>query len=171
MIWWYRKSQRSRIGLGGENPSKTITSCTGLETYEKTPIFIIVDITEEAVKSVAWKLLGRYSPGGIDSDALQGWLLKFGEDSTRLCTRAENFVDWFANGSPPWVAYCEFMYVRLIELDKQPVVHPVGIGEMWRHIFAKILLKFTWTEAIMACQDNQLCAGLKARINGNIHGV
>ena len=65
------------------------------------PNFVPVDITEEAVESVAQKLLGGSGPGGTDLEAFQGWLLKFGEDSTRLCTRAENFVDWFANGSPP----------------------------------------------------------------------
>ena len=30
-------------------PSKIIPSCDTIETYEETPIFIIVDITEEAV--------------------------------------------------------------------------------------------------------------------------
>ena len=42
------------------------------------PIFIPVNITEEAVESVAQKLLGGSGPGGMDSEALQGWLMKFG---------------------------------------------------------------------------------------------
>ena len=37
--------------------------------------------------------------------------------------------------------------------------------------FYKIALKFTGQEATMAFQDDQLCAGLKAGINGAIHGV
>ena len=32
-----------------KHPSETIPSCAMLETYEETPIFIPVDITEEAV--------------------------------------------------------------------------------------------------------------------------
>ena len=32
-------------------------------------------------------------------------------------------------------------------------------------------LKVKGTEATMACQDDQLCAGLKAGIYGLIHGV
>ena len=35
--------------LEGKNPSETIPSCVTLETYDETPIFIPVDITEEAV--------------------------------------------------------------------------------------------------------------------------
>ena len=63
------------------------------------------------------------------------------------------------------------MSIRLIELDKQPGVHPVGVGEMWRRLFTNIVLKFTVPEAIMACQYDHLCAGLKAVIDGAIHGV
>ena len=77
---------------------------------------------QEAVESVVQKLLGRSGPVGTDSEALQGWLLKFGEDSTRLRTIVENFVDWLANGSPPWAAYCAFMSGRLIALDSQAYV-------------------------------------------------
>ena len=83
----------------------------------------------------------------------------------------ENFVDWLANGSPTWEVYCEFMSCWLIALEKQPGVHPVGVGEMWRHLFVKILLKVTGSEATMECQYDQLCAGLKAGIDGAIHGV
>ena len=58
--------------LEGKHPNKTILSCATLETYEETPIFIPVDITEEAVESEARKLLGSSGPGGKDSQALHG---------------------------------------------------------------------------------------------------
>ena len=35
--------------LEGKDPSKTIPSCATLETYEETPIFVTVDITEESI--------------------------------------------------------------------------------------------------------------------------
>ena len=50
--------------------------------YEEAPVFIPVDVTEEALESVAQKKLGSSGPGVTDSEVLQGWLLKFGEDST-----------------------------------------------------------------------------------------
>ena len=37
-------------------------------TYEDTPIFISVDITEESVESVAQELLGSSVPEGTDSE-------------------------------------------------------------------------------------------------------
>ena len=60
---------------------------------------------------------------------------------------------------------------RLIAMYKQPGVCPVGVGEMWRHIFSKIVLKFTGPEATTAWHDDQMCAGLKSGIDGAIHGV
>ena len=69
------------------------------------------------------------------------------------------------------MAYPEFMLGRLIALGKQPGVHLVGVGESWWRLFAKIVLKVAGTEATMACWDEQLCAGLKVRIDGAIHRV
>ena len=63
------------------------------------------------------------------------------------------------------------MYGRLIALDKQPGVWRVGVGEMRRRIFVKIVLKVTGPEANITCQDDQLCAGLKDVIDGAIHRV
>ena len=104
--------------LEGKHPSKTIPSCATLETHEETPIFIPVNITEKDVESIAQELLGISGPGGTDSEALQVWLMKYGEDSTRLRTSVETFVDWLANGSPPRAAYHACMYGRLIVLEK-----------------------------------------------------
>ena len=60
---------------------------------------------------------------------------------------------------------------RKITLDKQPGVCLVGIRETWRHLFDKFVLKFTGPKATNACQDNHLCAGLKAGTYGDVHGV
>ena len=60
---------------------------------------------------------------------------------------------------------------RLIALDKRPGIQPVGVGEMWWHIFAKIMIKVTEPESTMACQDDHLCAVLKAVIDGAVHWV
>ena len=60
---------------------------------------------------------------------------------------------------------------RLIVLDKHPGICPVGIEETCWRVFVKIVLKATGPESTMACQDDQLCAAIKAVINGSIHRV
>ena len=114
-------------------------------------IFIPVDIMEDVVESVSQEILGGSGPGGKDLEALQGWLLKFGEDSKKLRISAEIFVEWLANNNIPWEAYPIFMTGRLIVLDKQPVVHPVGIGETWTRLFSNWVMKVTVPEATNAC--------------------
>ena len=63
--------------LEGRHLHKKIPSCATLEMYGETPIFILVDITGDAVESFAQKLLGASGPGSMDSEALKGWKLKF----------------------------------------------------------------------------------------------
>ena len=63
-----------------KHPIEKISACYTLEAYDKTPIFIPVEIMEDAVGSFVRKLLGGLGPVGTDSEALQGWILKFGED-------------------------------------------------------------------------------------------
>ena len=155
--------------LEGKYPHKTILLFAKLETYEDTPIFIPVHITEEAVKLITRKLSGNSGPGGTNSEALQRWLVKFREDSTRLCNSVEACIDLLDNGSLPWAAYRAFMSSRLIMLYKQPDVCPVGVGNTCRRLFTKIVLKVTGPEETMAYQDDQMCDGLKTGINGAFH--
>ena len=63
------------------------------------------------------------------------------------------------------------MSVRLIVLDKRPGVCLVGVGETRKRLSANIVLKETVPETTMACQDDQLCAGLKVGIDGAVHRV
>ena len=115
--------------------------------------------------------MGGLVPGGTDSEYLQGWLLKFGEDRKRLRISVEIFVFWLASKSPPWEAYRAFISGGLISLNKCPGVFPVGIGGNWRRLFAKCVLRVTVPEASNECQDDQICAGLKAGINETLHRV
>ena len=80
---------------------------------------------------------------------IQGWILKFEEDSERLHTSVESFVEYIPNQSPPWPYYSAFMPGRLIALDKRPGVCPVGVGETWKLIFAKSVLRVTRPEVCL----------------------
>ena len=53
---------------------------------------------------------------------------------------------------------------RLIALDKQSGIRPVGVGETWRRLMAKCLLKVAGTEAKSACGTTQLAGVLEAGI-------
>ena len=57
----------------------------------------------------------------------------------------------------------------MIELERQPGIIPVGVGETWRRMMAKSLLQVTGKEAKAACRTDQLVGGAEAGIEGGIH--
>ena len=60
---------------------------------------------------------------------------------------------------------------RLIALNKLPGVRPVGIGESTDRCFEKIMTTITGEDVMEACGCDQLCLGVKAGIEGAIHGI
>ena len=123
------------------------------------------------VDLVAHNLLGGLGPGGSDSEALPGLILKFREDRKNFRTSVETFIVWLSKGIPPWAAYHAFISGQLIVLGKQPEVRPFEVGEMRRHLFAKCVLVVMGPEATSAYQDDQICGGTKAVIDVFVHGV
>ena len=78
---------------------------------------------------------------------------------------------WLCNTMPPFAAYRALMSCRLVALDKEPGVRPVGIGEIWRRAIAKCALKVCGENAKAACGSTNLCTGLEAGIKGAIHAT
>ena len=98
-------------------------------------------------------------------------VLKSGEYRKRICGSIEAFVDIIANCSPPLEAYCALISVQLITLDKQPGIRLVGVGEIWRHISTKFFLRVPGPEATIMCHYEHMSDGLKAGLDGAVHGV
>lgn len=63
------------------------------------------------------------------------------------------------------------MMQRLVTLDKQLGVCPVGIGEVWQQLLAKLVVKQAGELAKFACRSLQLWAGLEADIRGTLQAV
>ena len=80
--------------------------------------------------AVEGRLWGGDGPGGTDSVFLQHFLLRFGTAIAELRLIVGDFFEWLWNGRPPWAAYWALMNGRLIVLDKQPVIRPVGVGKI-----------------------------------------
>ena len=123
------------------------------------------------VKYIMQKRSRSSVPRGAYSEAPQGWVLKYGEDRKKLCTSVDIFVDYMFNQSPPWAAYRAFVSGRLIALNKQLGVCPVGVGEDLICLFTKCVLKVTGHETTIVGQDDHLCARLRVVIDGAVHRV
>ena len=103
--------------------------------------------------------------------SLQHWLLRFGASSVEQRLIVGDFFEWLGNGRAPWTAYRALMSVRLIALDKQPGIRTVGVGETWRRMMVKCLLRVAGPKAKAACGTTQLLGGVEAGIEGAIHAM
>ncbi len=56
---------------------------------------------------------------------------------------------------------------RLIPLDKNPGVRPIGIGETPRRIIAKAVIRYLREDIQSAAGSLQLCAGQESGCEGN----
>ena len=79
--------------------------------------------------------------------------------------------EWLSNGRPSWAAYLALMSGRLIALEKSPGIRTVGIGETWRRLLDKCLLRVSGQEAKSACRTEQLAGGAEAEIDGVIYAA
>ena len=100
------------------------------------------------------KLFEEFGPWRYGLGSPAGVALNLGEYSKKNRTNIDFFVNWLANQSLPWAVYCEFMSGRLIALDMQTGVGPVGVGEAWICLIAKRALKATGPLATTAFQDD-----------------
>ena len=149
-----------------ENPT-----CAAFEEYEDVPETVPLDFMEDDVTWVASKLSGAAGAMGAEAMELRNWLLRFGCASEELRFVVASLADWMANSSPPWAAYRALMACRLVVLDKQPGVRPMGIGETLCQALAKVVMRAAKEQAKTACGNLQLCAGLEAGIEGATHNV
>ena len=116
--------------LRTKHPEARTPTSASLDSYPgQPPELILVDTTEDTVTVVAGRLSVGAGPGGIDSVSLQHWLMRFIAARAELRLIVGDFFEWLGNGRPPWAAYWALMSGRLIVLDKQPGIRPVGVGE------------------------------------------
>ena len=123
------------------------------------------------IRSAALYTSGAAGPSGLDA---LGWRRLYALRSRqhplscqslaltakRLCTE---FVD-------P-VSIAPLMACRLIALDKNPGVRPIGIGDTARRIIAKAILNITRQDIQEVAGSAQLCAGQISGIEAAVHAV
>ena len=149
-----------------ENPT-----CAAFEEYEEVPETVPIDFTEVDLTWVASNISGAAGALVEEAVELRNWLLRFGCASEEFRFIVARLADWMANSSPLWAAYCALMACCLVVLDKRSGVCPMGIGETIHRALAKLVMTEARDQVKTACGNLQLCAGLKAGIEGETHAV
>ena len=151
------------------HPEQAEANSDAFMDCEKIPALLQVDITAGHVERVIRKLSG--GAGRLDSFQLQNLVLKYGAHSESLREAFASVIRRIANTDVEWEDIRALKAKRLIALDKCPGVRPVGIGEVFDRLFAKVMVLVTGDDIQEACGSDQLCSGLKAGIEGAIHAM
>lgn len=166
-----KTSRKVSAVLMDKHPPSCHPPIEALEAYKEALEPLWLQIGFESFEAAIWKLAGNAGPSSTDAVELQHWLFRFGTVSETLTAELIAWTEWLANNSPPWAGYHAMMACCLIAIDKQPGVCPVGIGEVYRCLFAKAVIAHTSSKAAFACGSTNLCAGLPAGIEGAVHAL
>ena len=108
------------------------------------------NLNENTIAKAALKTRGAAGPSGQDAD---GW---------RRILVSKNFGK---QGLEPYIA------CRLIPLDKNPGVRPIGIGEVLRRIIGKAVISIIKPDILESAGSLQLCAGLPSGCEAAVHAL
>ena len=100
------------------------------------------NINAESVRKATLKNRGVSGPSGMDADGWRKVLTskQFGDSSTDLCKTLANVIKKLCIEKDPSNTLEAFLSCRLIPLDKNPVLRPIGVGEVLRIIAWKVIV-------------------------------
>ena len=103
--------------------------------------------------------------------SLQHRLPLFAATSRELWLTVADFAELLGNRRPPWAPYRVLISGRLIALDKHPGFRLVGVGDTWRSLMEKCILRGTGQDAKAACGTEHLAREVEVGIEGGIHDM
>jgi hypothetical protein len=101
-----------------------------------------------------------------------GWISATGYSNTE-----RNFgMRWCGGGPPGWPISTPLGqlagHLWLVALNKQPGVCSIGIGEIYHHLWVEQVLNIIGPpQAMAACGNLNLCAGLSTGTKGAVHAI
>ena len=123
------------------------------------------------VRTICLQTTGAAGVSGLDSSAWRRICCSFGSASSTLCQAIARLTRLLATTRVDPDGISALLAGRLIPLDKNPGVRPIGVGEVLRRIIAKLILRVT-KHRIQECAGSlQLCAGQEAGIEAAVHAL
>ena len=123
------------------------------------------------VRATSLSLSGAAGESGLDADAWRRMCCSFGRSSTGICNAVAMLTKRLATSPVDSGALAPLLAGRLVPLDKNPGVRPIGIGETLRHLIAKVVLRITRQDIVEAAGALQTCAGQEGGAEAAAHAL
>ena len=130
---------------------------------------IFDEINGQHIKKAAIGTHGSDGPSFLDANELRRILTHFGQQSIEISKTIAKIARKLANEELNPELLEPYSACRLIPLDKNPGVRPIGIGEVMRRIMGRTITKCLKNELMSVGSNYQLCLGQKRGIDYSIH--
>ena len=138
---------------------------------QHTHPIIFESITGPLIRTTALHTSGSAGPSGMDAQGWRRMCTSFHDASQHLCEAIAAVARRLCTSLVDPKALRGFTCSRLIALDKQPGVRPVGIGEVSRRIIGKAVLSVIKDDILRVAGVKQLCVGQQAGCEAAIHAL
>ena len=139
-------------------------------TVETHPV-LFERIDGDLIRSTALKVQGSAGPSSMDAAGWRRMCTAFHGASRDLCNALSAFTRRICSTLTDPSGLAAFIACRLIPLNKNPGVRPIGICETVRRIVGKAVLSMTKADIQSAVGPLQLCAGHDAGCEAAIHAM
>ena len=126
-------------------------------------------INAQKIRKAAMTTHGSHGPSGLDGNEWRRILMHFDQQSDETSKTLAKIAQKISTEilSPELLE--PFNACRLIPLDKNPGVRPIGISEVIRRIIGRTITKCLQSELMVLGSNHQLCLGQKCGIEYAIH--
>ena len=130
-------------------------------------------IDAENVRKAALKTRGGAGPSGLDADVWKRIFTsnQFGDSTGDLCKTFAEVIKKLCTAENQSTSLEAFLANRLIPLDKNPGLRPIGVGEVLRRIAGKVIVSHLKEDVIQSVGSLQVCAGQDAGCESLIHAM
>ena len=159
-----------------KHPDPSPVTPTSLVTSDTTSFHIchpiIFDcLNGDLIRRTAIRVEGSAGPSGVDALGWRRLCTSFRTASSDLCHSLASVARRISTSFIDPDTLQPLLNCRLIALDKNPGVRPIGIGETSRRIIAKAVLQVVKQDILDAAGCLQLCAGQRAGCEAAVHAM
>ena len=132
-------------------------------------VFDCIDV--ELIRSATLRISGALGPSGIDAKGWRRLCTSFKSASSDLCHSLALMARRICTTYVDPVGLAPFLACRLIALDKNPGVRPIGVCETARRIIAEAISFITRGDIQDVAGSIKLCAGQCVGLEAVVHAM
>ena len=161
--------------LKDKHPKGRNLNAEALVTTTKEPPLVhpilFESLNGSAIRAAALRTQGAAGLSGVDAAGWRRMCASFHKESTDLCEAIAALARRICTEPVDPTGLQAFLSCRLIPLNKNPGVRPIGVCEVIRRIVGKALLGTIKNDVLKSAGPFQLCAGQEAGAEAAIHAM